>query len=207
MLFPDAYEQAVTFAREPRGILVLYGDYGTGKTHLLVAIANARRERAEATLFASAVTLFDAIQDRIGRKQDYHDLLRRAIATPVFILDDVDKPKPSDFREEVYYQIIDGRTRVRRPIAVSCNCSPAALSRWIGGAARSRLMQDVLLVEMMGQDYRLVNGPPIRLGFEARETRFSERESVPGLPPAVPVEGPDEDEGSVDDPEEEPDDA
>lgn len=158
MLHQEAYDRAFAFAAHPQGTLWLAGDYGLGKTHLLAAIANARSVRGEATLFASAVTLFDAIQERIGRKHAYHDLLTRAIATPVFILDDVDKPKPSDFREEVYYQIIEGRTRLTRPIAVSCNCSPAALARWIGGAARSRLMQDVLLVEMVGQDYRLTRG-------------------------------------------------
>ena len=155
----EAYDLARAFAASPQGTLWLAGDYGVGKTHLLAAIANARRERGEAALFASAVTLFAAIQDRIGHKQDYHDLLKRAIATPLFILDDVDKPKPSDFREEVYYQVIDGRTRVGRPIALSCNCSPVALARWIGGAARSRLMQAAILIEMVGQDYRLLHQP------------------------------------------------
>lgn len=152
---PEAFEQVQAWTRQPQGTLLLYGSYGTGKTHLLAAIANTRREQGKAVLFASAVTLFDAIQERIRQEQDYHDLLKQAIAAPVFLLDDVDKPKPSDFRQEMYYQILDGRTRLGLPTALSCNGSPAGLDRFVGGAARSRLMQGVLLVEMSGQDYRL----------------------------------------------------
>jgi DNA replication protein DnaC len=190
---PEAYERARAFAASPRGTLWLVGGYGVGKTHLLAAIANVRRERGEVALFASAVTLFDAIQDRIGHKQDYHDLLKRAIATPLFLLDDVDKPKPSDFREEVYYQVIDGRTRVGRPIALTCNCSPVALVRWIGGAARSRLMQAAILIEMVGQDYRLLHQPQ-------GERRLDHATPVPhAAHPDAPASGANDDEPEEDD--------
>jgi len=155
---PEALTAAQAWAAKPQGMLLLTGDYGTGKTHLLAAIANHRRQQAKSTLFASAVTLFEALGECVRLEQDYHALLRQAMTTPVFLLDDVDKPKPSDFRQEVYYRIIDGRTRVHLPIALSCNCSPAELDRFIGGAARSRLMQDVTLLELRGQDYRLRNG-------------------------------------------------
>ncbi len=128
----EAVAQVQAWAGQPQGTLLLYGGYGTGKTHLLAAIANHRRERGESVLFASAVTLFDAIADRIRQEQGYHDLLRRAMTAPVFLLDDVDKPKASDFRQEVYYQIIDGRTRVNLPTALSSNCSPAELDRFVG---------------------------------------------------------------------------
>jgi DNA replication protein DnaC len=86
------------------------GSCGLGKTHLLATIANAHRAAERVCLFASAVRLFDAIQERLSQDRDYHDLLRRAIATPLLLLDDIDKLKASEFRQEVYYQIIDGRT-------------------------------------------------------------------------------------------------
>lgn len=151
---PTGYTQALSFARQPVGILYLYGGYGVGKTHLLAAIANQQCERGIAVLFASVVTLFDAIQDRIRHDEDYHELLRRAIATPLLILDDLDKPKPSEFRQEMLYQIVDGRSRLRRPLALSCNCPPQALTPLVGGATHSRLMQSMVSVEMTGPDYR-----------------------------------------------------
>lgn len=148
------YTRAVSFAKHPTGVLYLYGGYGVGKTHLLAAIANQQCDSGKAVLFASVVTLFDAIQDRIRHEEDYHELLRRAITTPLLILDDLDKPKPSEFRQEMLYQIVDGRSRVRLPIALSCNCPPQALDPLVGGAARSRLMQSIVAVEMTGSDYR-----------------------------------------------------
>lgn len=151
---PAGYSQAASFADAPAGVLYLFGAYGVGKTHLLAAIANRRCALGQAVLFASVVTLFDAIGDRIRHEEDYHELLRRAIATPLLILDDLDKPKASDFRQEMLYQIVDGRSRVRLPLALSCNCPPEALDPLVGGATRSRLMQGMVAIEMTGLDYR-----------------------------------------------------
>ncbi len=119
---PKAFDLARQFALNPSGVLALYGSYGLGKTHLLAAIANARNDAGDCCLFASAVTLFDAIQQRIRRDEDYSGLLRRAITTPLLLLDDVDKPKPSEFRQEMYYQIIDGRSKAGRLLVISFNC-------------------------------------------------------------------------------------
>lgn len=151
---PRAFDLARTFAHSPQGTLFLCGSYGLGKTHLLSAIANLRREQGKASLFASMVMFFDAIGERIGNEQDYHDLIRRAIATPLLLLDDIEKPKASEFRKEVLYQIIDGRTRVGRPMAVSSNTPLEALSPVIGGAARSRLMIGLVPIRVIGSDYR-----------------------------------------------------
>ncbi len=38
---------------------------------------------------------------------------------------------------------------------MTCNCHPGELDRWIGGAARSRVMQGLLPVVMNGPDYRV----------------------------------------------------
>jgi DNA replication protein DnaC len=152
---PKAYDLAHQFSLAPSGVLALYGSYGLGKTHLLAAIANTRNDAGDCCLFASAVTLFDAIQQRISRDEDYSGLLRRAISTPLLLLDDVDKPKPSEFRQEMYYQIIDGRSRTGRPLVISFNCALMEVGRWIGGAARSRLFIGLTPVHLMGDDYRM----------------------------------------------------
>lgn len=150
-----AFEQAQAFARAPRGTLALTGSYGTGKTHLLVAIANARREANQPCLYVSAVTLFEAIADRIHHEQEHQPLLQRAAKTPLLLIDDLDKPKPSEFRESVYYFLFNQRSRAGLPLALTCNCHPQELDRWVGGAARSRIMQGMVPVLMNGSDYRV----------------------------------------------------
>lgn len=75
--------------------------------------------------------------------------------TPLLILDDVDKLKPSEFRGATLHQIIHQRLNAGRPLAVSSNCMPHELDRVIGEAARSRLMMGLIPVQMSGEDYRL----------------------------------------------------
>ena len=150
-----AYDLAQSYARHSQGVLALYGSYGTGKTHLLAAIANHLRAEGKPCLFASVVTLFDAMQDRIQQNQDYHALIKQGVQTPLLLLDDLDKLKPSEFREEVLYKLINGRNNAGRPLAISSNSTPDELQRWIGKAGRSRLMQDLIPVQMNGPDYRL----------------------------------------------------
>lgn len=155
---PEAFEAARTFAAQPCGTLVLFGAYGVGKTHLLAAIANEFCSIRKSCLYVSAVALFEVIQERIQRNQEYHDLLKRAIHAPLLLIDDLDKPKPSEFREAIYYLLIDKRTLAGRPLAISSNVAPPELDRWVGKAARSRLLMDLCPVEMRGPDYRLMKG-------------------------------------------------
>jgi DNA replication protein DnaC len=121
-----------------------------------VAIANARREANLPCLYVSAAALFEAIQDRLHREQDYQPLLQRAARTPLLLMDDLDKPKPSEFRESVYYALFNQRNLAGLPLALTCNCHPRELERWIGGAALSRLMQGLIPLGMHGPDYRLL---------------------------------------------------
>jgi DNA replication protein DnaC len=152
---PEAYELAQAFAADPVGTLALYGSYGTGKTHLLAAIANAVTAAGRICRFASVVSLFDALQERIQLGQDYHELVRKAIGTPLLVLDDLDKLKPGEFREETLYKILNGRSIANLPLVLSANKAPDELVRWIGEASRSRLMAGLIPVSMNGPDYRL----------------------------------------------------
>jgi DNA replication protein DnaC len=152
---PDAYALAQAFAARPEGTLALYGAFGTGKTHLLAAIANAVAAAGRTCRFASVVSLFDALQERIKLGQDYHELVRRAIGAQLLVLDDLDKLKPSEFREETLYKILNGRNIAGLPLALSANSPPDELVRWIGEASRSRLMAGLIPVSMNGPDYRL----------------------------------------------------
>jgi DNA replication protein DnaC len=152
---PEAYDLAQAFAACPEGTLALYGAFGTGKTHLLAAIANAVTAAGRTCRFASVVSLFDALQERIEQRQDYHELVRKAIEAQLLVLDDLDKLKPSEFREETLYKLLNGRCNAGLPLAISSNNAPNNLERWVGSAGRSRLMQGLIPVLMNGPDYRL----------------------------------------------------
>ncbi len=155
---PKAFDLAQSFANNPQGVLVLYGDYGVGKTHLLAAVANYLGAFGTPCLFTSMGMFFKAIQGRIQQNQDYLDLLQRAIRTPLLLLDDIDKLKPSEFREEWLYELINGRTNKGSPLAISSNSAPNELEPWIGKAGCSRLMMGLMPVRMIGPDFRMAMG-------------------------------------------------
>ena len=151
-----AYETARMFARNPNGALVLHGSYGTGKTHLLAAICNTalyNKNKSIYSLFTTSSKLFAAIQERIQRNEEYFPMIDRAIQTPLLVLDDIDKAKWSEFREEIYFSIIDERVKAGRPTAISTN-RLEDLSTFVGGAVCSRLKIGQIGVEMTGADYR-----------------------------------------------------
>ena len=150
---PQAYEAILSFADIMAGTLVLYGSYGTGKTHLLAALCQEMKAREKKARFTTAPKLFASIQWHIGRNEDYTGLIQKAIETPLLVIDDVDKAKWSEFREETYFEIIDSRVNAHRPIAISTN-KLDDLASYVGGACASRLAIGQLAVEMNGTDYR-----------------------------------------------------
>lgn len=149
----EAFEMARAFADIMAGTFILHGPYGTGKTHLLAALCNELRKRGKSTLFVTAPKLFTVIQERVSLRESYVPLITKAIRTPLLVLDDIDKAKHTDFREEVYFAIIDERVKLGLPMAISTN-RLAELKDFVGGAVASRLGIGQISVEMTGEDYR-----------------------------------------------------
>lgn len=150
---PDAWQNAKLFAGALYGTLVLHGAYGTGKTHLLAAACNELLWQKKTARFIIAPKFFGAIQAKIGANESYALIIEQAITTPLLVIDDIDKCKWSEFREEIYFAIIDERVNAGRPIAISTNRF-AELEQYIGGACASRLCVGMTEIEMDGSDYR-----------------------------------------------------
>ena len=149
-----AYGAARQYALSPVGNLILHGDYGVGKTHLLAAVCNELRCREIGSRFTTAPKLFKAMQQAIGHHEDSYIIMRKAIMTPLLVIDDPDKANPSGWREEMLFEIFDERAKYGRPIAMSTNRLDE-LEHYIGGAARSRLQIGQIAVEMVGKDFRM----------------------------------------------------
>lgn len=150
---PQAVEAVKIFLSDLNGTLIFYGSFGVGKTHLLAGLCNALIEKGETPRFATSPNLFTAIQQRIRNNQDYNDIIVSAATSKLLILDDVDKAKWSEFREEIYFAIIDTRVNRGLPTALSTN-RLTELASFMGGAVASRLSIGQLAVEMKGEDQR-----------------------------------------------------
>jgi len=151
---PKAYDASRFFATNLNGTLVLHGTFGTGKTHLLAALCNeAISKYGTRSLFTTAPELFAAIQQKIGNHEDHYSLVEQAAKTPLFVIDDIDKSKWTEFREEIYFAIIDKRVIRGLPTAISTNRLDA-LADFVGGAVASRLKVGQVAIAMVGEDYR-----------------------------------------------------
>jgi DNA replication protein DnaC len=149
-----ALKASRAFAENPQGNILIYGEYGLGKTHLLAAICNRLRESNIHSLFASTPMFFTAYYARIGHpEQDEWELIKQALTTPFLVIDDLDKSGEKPFRKEVFFQIIDQRTKNHLPIGISTN-RMAELNLFIGQEAFSRLMIGMQAIAITGKDYR-----------------------------------------------------
>jgi len=152
----NAYEAIQFFLQDMFGSLVLHSEgYGVGKTHMLAAIVNYLRiEKHRESRFTTAPKLFRAIQEKMDFKESYTQLILIACNTPLLVLDDVDKAKPSEWKHEIFFEIIDERVKRGLPIALSTN-RISDLAFYVGGAACSRLSISQIDVDMSGVDYRV----------------------------------------------------
>ena len=153
----QAFDEVMRWLNNMHGALILHSvGFGTGKTHLLAAIVNCLRINGFPSRFAPAPKLFRAVQMCMNAQptQDYTPLIHKAIHTPLLVLDDVDKAKPTEWKHELFFEIIDERVKRGLPIALSTN-RVSDLAFYVGGAACSRLSISQIDVDMSGSDYRM----------------------------------------------------
>jgi len=138
----------------------MHNNFGLGKTHLQVAAAKWLIKHGYSTLIVSDVSLMEDL----SRSRNYDDdgiefsrLLGAVIRAKVLIWDDIGKAKKSEFRLDMYYQIINERYKAKRPILYSSNEDMETLTERIGDASASRLfgMSKERIYAVEGQDYRL----------------------------------------------------
>jgi DNA replication protein DnaC len=127
----------------------LFGDYGTGKTHLLAAKTIYLLERGIQSVFVNTAEIFQEIRNcfdvddsgkavRQIRASDILDLLKTC---EDLSLDDVGKEKPSEWVRDVFYQIINHRYDHELPTSFTTNCSAEELKAHVGPATYRRLTE------------------------------------------------------------------
>lgn len=159
--------------------LYLFGKYGTGKTHLAIAIVRALMEanpnefgaRYDDTYslynperqeyqglycsFFPVVDLLDMWRPGSEAKQRRGEwLFHRAKADDLVILDDIGAEKASDWTEDRLYAVVDCRYRVNRATIFTTNCSEKELVDNGYGRIISRIFEMTEQVPVLGPDHR-----------------------------------------------------
>lgn len=161
-----AEEYADKFSRETTRGLMFYGKAGSGKTHLAVAIARRIIETKQIQVrFARVVDLLSEIRKTFDENESYRtenesDLIKKYIAVPLLVIDDLGSEKTTDWVRQILYQIIDERWIEQKPIIVTSNLKPNELKARFEERIASRVAGMCRLVESRDYDYRIKKSTP-----------------------------------------------
>lgn len=146
--------------------LFLTGSIGVGKTHTAwqtcrswldawLAPSHPRRARPSIEAFRSTA-LFDAL------RPDAHDNSGRALVkhlqtVDLLFIDDLAAARPSSWTQERLFEIFDERYINRRPVIITCDVLPNALSEITSERVASRLaeMCGISVIRLAGRDRRI----------------------------------------------------
>ncbi len=122
-LFKSLVEDALAFAEEPDGWMLIHGPSGAGKTHVAAAIANRCIERGVPALFVVVPDLLDHLRSAYSPNAEmgYDVLLEQVRNAPVLILDDLGTQHATAWAQEKLFQILNHRYNSRLPTIVTTN--------------------------------------------------------------------------------------
>ncbi len=149
-----AYRIAVNFAVDPKGWLLLEGNYGSGKTHLAAAVGNARLTRGDMVLFITTPDLLDHLRNTYSdsTEMQYDEMFDRVRSAPLLILDDLGSENPSSWALEKLFQLLNHRYSHHLPTVITTNANLDTLDPRI----RSRLLDEGMIhrAKIVAPDYR-----------------------------------------------------
>lgn len=144
--------------------LILFGSYGTGKTHLAVAILHELIERDINGLFVTVPELLNEIRKdfNVDKESKKSELLESIKTAEFLILDDLGAEKTSDWVREQLFMIINARYENMLPTIITTNIKllPANdkdidnLESKVGARTVSRIIEMCNGIMLNGDDYR-----------------------------------------------------
>jgi DNA replication protein DnaC len=146
------------FAADPAGKwLVMWGERGTGKTHLCAAVDNHLYQTRTPSLFITMPDLLASLRQAMDfekntEQESYTGRMRLFKNAPVLILDDLGAETGSAWSDGVLFEILDFRYRNRLPTMIATNINPDDFDPRI--ASRMQDREFCTVVENAAPDYR-----------------------------------------------------
>jgi len=159
------------FEKNPDGILVLLGENGNGKTHLAVSILKKLGGRIY-TAFEIGVMIRYSYTDNSEISE--WELLETLSSVPLLIIDEVEKSKDSEFKNNWMSHVVGKRYDDCLPIIFIGNCHtqseckqprkpcPKCLEYCLENDVMSRIIEKGILMRFNCEDYRYRKGNEYR---------------------------------------------
>ncbi|MFA5300926.1 MAG: DnaA/Hda family protein [Lutibacter sp.] len=142
----EKYVQAIrNYLSEPNGSLYIYGNCGSGKTHLAVSILR-ELYLANVTLKAGFIptpNLLLQIRDCFNKDPKFteYEIVEKYLNYHVLVLDDMGAEKTTEFSITTLYLIINGRLSDEKPTIVTSNLSRKQFETQIDNRIASRFAE------------------------------------------------------------------
>jgi len=96
-----------------RGMITLVGDYGTGKSTLLICAVNEARELGRVAVYTTLTDLLAYLRRTFepGAEDTFDQYWEALLSCDVLALDELDEPKSTDWALEKFQRLMDERWR------------------------------------------------------------------------------------------------
>ena len=108
-----AVEAAREFIADPRGFLSIHGDFGNGKTTILMAMVNVLVNKGIEARYLTAAALMGYLRESFNKESNTSDYerLHELAAMPVLVIDELDKLRDTPYSRELQQELINRRYR------------------------------------------------------------------------------------------------
>lgn len=141
---------------EGGGNLVILGDKGTGKDHLLSVLMFAAVRAGKTVLFKSGVDLWAEIRDSISGEKSERQWLSDMLSPDVLAISDPLPPvgSLSEFQSSNLFRLVDARYRALKPIWITTNSGGEDMEKRAGSQAVDRIRDGALALNCEWASYR-----------------------------------------------------
>lgn len=152
--FEACKEYVNSFSKSGSG-LMLAGKFGTGKTHLAVAMIHELAKKDVFGIFVTAPDLLQKIRTSFdGGNEKVAEIMEIVKTAEFLVLDDLGAERANEWVKEQFYMIINARYENMLPTVVTTNLEIEELENQIGKRIVSRLIEMTDGVWFDGPDYR-----------------------------------------------------
>jgi len=136
--------------------LIMFGNYGTGKTMLMSILCDiAAEEYLFDCKFINIVDLLQEIQSSFKGEKDTAKIIEKYKTADFLFLDDIDKKTPTQYLKEILYSFVNYRIEKQLPIVVSFNHTLEELDSSLGEDIVSRLAGNAQVVHFAHENMRI----------------------------------------------------
>lgn len=130
-----AFDESKRFVEEfedRQGIgLMMFGTPGGGKSHLAAAITHELIAKDKSVVFQAVPELLERIRSTFNKnsKESEQQIMKALLSCDLLVLDDIGSERVTGWVYEIFFRIVDGRYRNKKPIVYTSNLTPKELEQ------------------------------------------------------------------------------